>query len=61
MADYFQVVTDGDVFRITKRPFGGDDKFVLNLSTGKPLEFSSKDSALSYIHRNLSMNGWRTA
>ena len=61
MADYYKVVTDGDVFRITKRSFGGDDKFVSDLSTGKPLEFSSKDSALSYIHVYLSMNGWREA
>lgn len=61
MADYFKVVTDGDVFRITKRSFGGDDKFVSDLSTGKPLEFKSKDAALSYIHCNLSMSGWRAA
>lgn len=61
MADYFKVVTDGSIFRITKRSFGGDDKFVSDLSTGKPLEFNTKDSAEKYIHASLSMTGWRDA
>jgi hypothetical protein len=61
MANYYEVVTDGNVFRITKRSFGGDDKFVCDLLSGEPLEFHNKEAAEAYIHNKLSMSGWRKA
>jgi len=61
MSKYYQVVTDGKVFRVTQRTYGGDDTFVYNYDTGKPIEFSSKESADEYIHDKLSLRGWKNA
>lgn len=61
MSKYYQVVTDGKVFRITARSYGGEDVFVSNYHTGKPLEFATKEEADEYVHNRLSMAGWKKA
>ena len=58
MFKIFEVVTDGKVFRITERGRGEDARFV---GIPGPLEFSSKEAAQEYIHKHLSMGGWRKA
>jgi hypothetical protein len=54
----FKVITDGEVFRIQQTKFGGYKSF-----WGSPtiLEFSTKEEAERYIHKNLSLNGWKDA
>ena len=61
MGKYFKVVTDGKIFRIVARSYGGNDKFVSDYNTGKAREFSSKEDAERHIHYCLSMNGWHAA
>lgn len=57
MKGILKVVTDGDVFRI-KRVYFGDESFI---GLPAPLEFRTKDEAERYIHKHLSMNGWKDA
>lgn len=61
MSRYYKVVTDGNVFRITARNYGGDDAFVRKPESGVAIEFSTKESANAYIHEYLSMAGWKDA
>lgn len=58
---YYEVVTDGKVFRITFRRHGGEPAFICNLATGKAREFSTKEAAEAVIHDELSMSGWKKA
>jgi len=55
---YFEVVTDGNTFRIVNKRYGGETRFV---GIPEPLSFPDKKSADDYIHYNLSMSGWKKA
>ena len=61
MSKYYQIVTNGKVFRITTRSYGGEDRFVANIASGKAREFPTKEAAEIFIHESLSMSGWRRA
>lgn len=58
---YYEVVTDGNVFRITARSYGGNPQFIIDFSTGKAREFRTKEDAEAAIHYDLSMSEWKKA
>lgn len=62
MRSCYKVITDGKVFRILE--YGrnvSSDRPVSSFDNGKPLEFDTKEAAQEYIHRYLSLSGWRDA
>jgi hypothetical protein len=58
MDGYYEIVTDGKVFRIVHCRFGGERRFV---GIPDPLTFRIKEDAEAYKHDRLSMTGWHSA
>lgn len=60
MTGFYKVVTDGVTFRIVLVVQGNQTQ-IMDIDTGKALEFNSKEKAEKFIHDSLSLSGWHDA